>query len=968
MPTGAEIRQQFIDFFVKKCGHTFVPSSPVVPHDDPTLLFANAGMNQFKTIFLGQVSPTSPFRGLTRAVNSQKCIRAGGKHNDLDDVGKDTYHHTFFEMLGNWSFGDYFKEEAIEYSWALLTQVWRLDPERLYATYFEGDKAQGLAPDREAYDIWCKYLPPSRVLPGNMKDNFWEMGDTGPCGPCSEIHYDGRPDSERLDPKKPGYNEVNTSNPDVIEIWNNVFIQFNRTGPGGDALKPLPAKHVDTGMGLERITRIIQGKTSNYDTDLFTPLFARIQSLIGGAAYAGTLEGPRDIAYRVVADHARTLTFALTDGAVPGNEGRGYVLRRILRRAFFYGRVHMGAKGVFLCEIVPTIVEHFGGFFPELRKDPKRVAGIIREEEESFARTIDRGMALFDEAAGRGGKFIAPPDAFQLHDTYGFPIDLTEIMAAERGMTVDRAGFEKLMEEARVKSRLGGKPMPGASANPTSDTLALSGDEVAKLAKLNIKPTDDSDKFHARPIRVRIKAIWNGADFDETIDAPHTNPEDRFGLVLDKSNLYAEMGGQVGDAGVLRWAGTSGTGSSSSGEFIVEATRAFGGYILHSGRIKSGRIKVGDEGELKVDMARREPVMANHTATHLLNWALRETSGEGLDQKGSLVAPDRLRFDFASGGAIGDEAIAKIDDLVRAKIAANLEVHAAPASLEEARKIAGLRAVFGEAYPDPVRIVSIGRPVEALLRAPASPDNRAYSVEFCGGTHVASTGAIRAFTITHEEPVAKGVRRVTALTGVAAEAAIEAGHRLLERCKSAALRHDADLHAEVTEIGVAAQTLTIPATFRKHTNVALAQLQERVKGAQKKASAGLRETAVEAARLIADKAPEADRVIIARLPEGCGSDRAAMLGALDTIRAKRSHAAVLLIASTDDGKVTVVAGSPEALIAKGLKAGDWVRVASEACGGKGGGKPDTAQGGGTDPAKIPLAIDTAAAFAASKVS
>src|SRR5579883_2402644 len=445
MLTANEIRQQFIDFFVQKHGHTAVPSSSVVPYDDPTLLFTNAGMNQFKDVFLG--TGTRPYR---RAVDTQKCIRAGGKHNDLDDVGRDTYHHTFFEMLGNWSFGDYFKKEAIAWAWELLTQVWKLDKSRLHATVFEGDSAEGLARDDEAAEYWRTQtdIDPSHIHWGNKKDNFWEMGETGPCGPCTEIHIDRTPD-------KSGGRLVNAGRPEVIEIWNLVFIQFNR---GADRqLTPLPARHVDTGMGFERITAVIQGNGSNYDTDVFAPIFEAIQRLTAAAPYTGKLDDLKDTAYRVIADHLRALTFALTDGAVPSNEGRGYVLRRILRRAERYGGQYLRTSQPFLCELVPTVVEVMGGAFPELRRDTAKVAGLIREEEESFIKTLERGIRLFQEAADRanqrGRRVISGEDAFQLHDTYGVFIDITEQMAAEAGLGVDRQRYQELMDEAKRKAR-----------------------------------------------------------------------------------------------------------------------------------------------------------------------------------------------------------------------------------------------------------------------------------------------------------------------------------------------------------------------------------------------------------------------------------------------------------------------------------------------------------------------------------
>ncbi|MFN9992679.1 MAG: alanine--tRNA ligase, partial [Phycisphaerales bacterium] len=477
-----QIRRTFIEYFAHKQSHSFIPSSPSVPLDDPTLLFTNAGMNQFKPIFLGTVDPKTDMGKMRLAVNSQKCIRAGGKHNDLEDVGKDTYHHTFFEMLGNWSFGDYFKKEAVEWSFELLTKVFGISRDRLYATYFEGNPKLGLPPDEETRQLWLQFLPADHVIPGNMKDNFWEMGDTGPCGPCTEIHYDRIGDRNAA-------NLVNTSDPDVIEIWNNVFIQFNRESDG--SLKPLPAKHVDTGMGLERLVSVLQNVRSNYDTDVFAPIFASIERLTGARSYMGRLgdadKDNIDTAYRVIADHVRTLTFAITDGAMPSNVGRGYVLRRILRRAVRYGRQMLNARNGFFSQLVPVVVERFGDAFPELRKDPAKVAAIILEEEESFGRTLDRGIKLFEGVAAdaaKSGNVIPGVEAFKLYDTYGFPLDLTELMASERGLTVDRAGFEAEQLKAQEVSRSGGKT--------EERQIGLAADHVARLKHLNIEPTDDS--------------------------------------------------------------------------------------------------------------------------------------------------------------------------------------------------------------------------------------------------------------------------------------------------------------------------------------------------------------------------------------------------------------------------------------------------------------------------------------------
>ena len=537
MPSSSEIRQQFIDFFVTKCGHTFVPSSPVVPHDDPTLLFTNAGMNQFKDVFLG-----TGHRPYKRAVDTQKCIRAGGKHNDLDDVGKDTYHHTFFEMLGNWSFGDYFKKEAIAWAWELLTEVWKLDKTRLHVTVFEGDPENNIPRDDEAADCWRAVgVPDSHIHLGNKKDNFWEMGDTGPCGPCTEIHYDGTPD-------KSGGKLVNAGTDQVIEIWNNVFIQFNRNPD--KSLTSLPAKHVDTGMGFERITKILQGKSSNYDTDVFTPLFAAIQQVTKAAPYGGKLEDLKDTAYRVIADHIRALTFALTDGAVIGNVGRDYVLRRILRRAERYGKQTLGTTEPFLHKLVPAVVEHFGKPFPELTKNPEKVRSQIYEEEEAFLRNLDRGIKLFQRIAAdtvaRRAKVIAGADVFKLHDTYGLYSDITKQMAEEQGFAVDEAGFETAMAEARKKAQEGGKKF------------------VVTAVKGDLPKTDDSPKYE---VGLCDATVLGWVLNNEVVRTGKLRVGDEVALILDRTNFYAEQGGQVGDTGTIDNMSTAGL------EFRVEDTQ-----------------------------------------------------------------------------------------------------------------------------------------------------------------------------------------------------------------------------------------------------------------------------------------------------------------------------------------------------------------------------------------------------------
>ena len=1021
MPLSSdEIRRQFIDFYAKKHAHTFVPSSPSVPHDDPTLLFANAGMNQFKPLFLGKADPSTPMGKLKRAVNSQKCIRAGGKHNDLDDVGKDTYHHTFFEMLGTWSFGDYFKKESIDWAWELLTKVYGVPADRIYATYFGGNKSTGMEPDNEARDLWRQYLPENKVIPGSMKDNFWEMGDTGPCGPCSEIHFDriGGRDASKL---------VNTGDPDVLEIWNHVFIQFNREEDG--SLRSLPAKHVDTGMGFERLVSVLQNVRSNYDSDVFMPLFAAIERVTAcPRPYRGKLGaqdiGNIDTAYRVIADHIRTLTIAITDGAIPSNEGRGYVLRRILRRAVRYGRQTLGAKTGFFAQLVPVVVDRFGEFFPELRKDAKRVADVIRDEEESFGRTLERGCLLFDEACVRafaqarlqphlqtagskvsvkkldGGGLaleIATPnaphlsgifrpsemtaqwadtfygptrgigaeDAFKLYDTYGFPVDLTVLMAEERGLKVDSTGFDKLMEAAREKARQGGK------FGVETLELALPTDAIAKLGTLNVAPTSDVDKFHGRDIRAVVKAIWNGSGFETAADTSIAGVKP-VAIVLDRTNFYAEMGGQLGDAGKMtvtreqRSARDEDDAIATGGEFKIEDAKMYGGYVVHIGRVTRKEIRVGDEVQLTLDHSRRISVASNHTATHLLNLALADTLGGDVAQKGSLVAPDRLRFDFSHSKPVTPEELAAIETTVRTNVRADHTVHTEPTSLVVAQKINRVRAVFGEAYPDPVRVVSIGRPVAAALAGDVNKAGFETSIEFCGGTHVETTGQIGQFAIVSEEGVAKGIRRITGVTGVAAKAAVEAGESMSARVKAAAGLSGERLIGDVVELTQELDSIGMPLPVKQRLRGELASLQEKVKQLQKQAAAGRTEQVAAAAKSLAESSEfDLGSFIVATID--AGGDREALTAALNAVRARRARSAVMLIsAEPEENKLTILAGVPDALVKRGLNAGEWVRTAAAACGGRGGGKPDMAQGGGSDVTKVKDVIAAAKAFAFGK--
>jgi len=884
MKTGDQVRSEFIQFFEGK-GHTAVASAPVVPHDDPTLMFTNAGMNQFKDVFLATGS--RPFH---RAVDTQKCIRVSGKHNDLEEVGRDTYHHTFFEMLGNWSFGDYFKKEAIEWAWELLTEVWKLPKERLYATVFGGDTSQGLEPDVEAEDYW-KQLPgfdPTHVMRFDKKDNFWEMGATGPCGPCSEIHIDLTEDGA-------GRNWVNAGDPRVIEIWNLVFMQYNRDESG--KLSPLSTHHVDTGMGFERIVAVLQGKTSNYDTSVFEPLLNHIAEL-SGKTYTGKLgkDAGVDNAFRVVADHARMLTFAITDGAKPSNEGRGYVLRRILRRAARFGRQHFEQHEPFIYKLVPTVVDTMGGVFPELKAHANQVMALIKDEEESFGRTLDRGIALFDDAAA-DGKTISAEAAFKLYDTYGFPLDLTVLMATERGMTVDEAGFEKLMDEAKAKARASAKQ------------------HVAVAFEGELPATDDSPKYEGRTAEATVigwiedNALVNNGSL--------TANNGEVALLLDRTCFYAEQGGQVGDFGVIK---------TGQGVFSVRNTQKLGDGILHIGEITDGVIEAGDQVKVEVDEF-RDLTRKNHTATHLMHWALREVLGEHVKQHGSVVEPDRLRFDFDHNAPVSADQIAEVERLVNEKIYADLKVETQELPLEEAKKIPGVRAFFGEKYGDVVRVVSIG--------------DEGFSVEFCGGTHLSRTGEAGFFKIVGEEAVAKGVRRLTAVTG---PKAVEAVQQMEQTVRTAA--------------GM--------------LNTGIDQLPERITGLQdeiKKLRKQLQKGATADINAIrrkmlddAEKVGE-HAVIIGEVPDVPVEK---IREAADWLRSEAGSAAICLAANAE-GKPLLIAAMTKDLVKKGLKSGDLIKHIVPAIDGRGGGKPDLAQAGGKNADGIPQALSLAKEWVEQKL-
>jgi len=947
---SAKVRRTFVEFYEQKKNHLFVPSSSVVPHEHPTLLFTNAGMNRFKAIFLGQVDPKSKQATWKRAANSQKCIRAGGKHNDLDDVGKDTYHHTFFEMLGNWSFGDYFKEEAIAWAWELLVDVYGLDKERMYATYFGGSQEDKLEADEEARQIWLRYLPKERVLPFGRKANFWEMGDTGPCGPCSEIHYDriGGRDATSLVNCEPG-------DPTLIEIWNLVFIQFNREESG--ELRTLPSKHVDTGMGFERLTSILQKVPSNYDTDIFAPIFARIQAVTGAPPYTGKVGDEdvthRDMAYRVVADHIRTLSFAINDGAAPGPNDRNYVVRRILRRAIRFGKQILGAKEGFLHELVGIVVDVMGDAFPELRRNPKNIVDIITEEEVSFNKTMDKGIAKFNRLASKlsSGGVILGKQVFKLYDTYGFPHDLTQLMAEEKNLKVDLEGFEKCKKEAQELSRQAQKGSLG-------NAFALGTNAVAELRSLSLAATDDSPKYATGVnIEATVLALWTGDAFAQAAGSGQ-----RVGIVLDRTNFYAEQGGQIFDVGKIDIV------KGGKASVSVEDVQVFGGYVLHVGLINSGELRVRNLVSLAVDFERRRPTMANHTTTHLVNHALREKLGTTVDQKGSLVLPDKLRFDFSHNKPLSAEELSAVDSLVQGVIAKDLRVHTLEVPLKQALEIEGIRAVFGEIYPDPVRIVAVGPTVEELLAEPKNTDWRQYSIELCGGTHITSSKEAECFTIIGEEALARGIRRLTALTGQAALRAVHLAEAFAKRIEDLRSEKGDSLKNELVKLSVELDEAAIPAARKIGLREELERMRDALRGAAKSSKSDWLEAAQRYAESVIasmEHSPVALHVGILEV----GSFNVGLTNAIKAIREKHDVPVLLLSPDTSKAKgtVTIVAQVPDTCIKSGLQANDWAGAVAKFLGGKGGGKAATAQGSGSDVSKIREAVEEAQRYAKAKL-
>ncbi|NCD32050.1 MAG: alanine--tRNA ligase [Spartobacteria bacterium] len=863
--TSSEIRQSFLDFFRSK-QHDIVPSSPVVIPADPTLLFANAGMNQFKEYFLGVREPDC-----RRISDTQKCIRVSGKHNDLEEVGHDTYHHTFFEMLGNWSFGDYYKREVIRWAWELLTDVWKLPKDRLWATVYKDDA--------EAEAIWKDVtdIDPLHIQRFGEKDNFWEMGETGPCGPCSEIHID-------LTDDKSGGSLVNAGSPEVIEIWNLVFIQYNRRSDG--TLEELPSKHVDTGMGFERVCAVIQGKKSNYDTDVFAPLLQALGAL-SGCSY----EGEHAIAMRVIADHVRTLSFAIADGVLPSNDGRGYVLRRLLRRAVRYGR-KIGFKQPFMSKLVPVLADQMGDIFPELRLNQDMVIRAIEAEEASFASTLDRGIDLFEEVSTRAMAANAaafPGDeAFRLYDTYGFPYDLTALMASEKGLTMELDVFEKLMQEQRQRAR---------SARRT-DGQKKEMDQISDLVQQGISSVFAGYEQHDCP--AKVIALFQDGQQVETLTAGQSGQ-----VILDQTTCYAESGGQIGDHGEITADGV---------RFVVDDTRKpAAGIILHVGKLESGTLNKGDAVHVFVMSHRRLQLQRHHTATHLMNYALRELVNKNIKQAGSYVADDRCRFDFNHFEALSPDLLKQIEDHVNASIMQDAPVNTYEMALKDVPD-SGIVAVFDEKYGETVRVVDCG----------------GFSKELCGGTHVTRTGEIGAFRIVSESSVAAGIRRIEAMCGTAAMAWTRREHDVLQQ-----IAHQYSITWE-----------DIPARME--------QLQEKTRKMEKELKDLAEKTALSSVDQYLEKQTEVNGTPL--LAADCGEMTPDNLrGVMDVLRQKMPSGIIVLGAS-NGGKAAFACSVSDDLFSKGAHAGKLIGQIARIAGGGGGGQPGKAQAGGKNGAKVPDAI------------
>ena len=863
MLTAKEIRESFKQFFASK-EHQIVPSAPMVVKGDPTLMFTNAGMNQFKDIILGNVPRKYP-----RVADSQKCLRVSGKHNDLEEVGHDTYHHTMFEMLGNWSFGDYFKKEAINWAWEYLVEVLKLNPERLYATVFEGSPAEGLDRDNEAAGYWEQYLPKDHILNGNKHDNFWEMGDTGPCGPCSEIHIDLRSDEERA--AVSGADMVNKDHPQVIEIWNLVFMQFNRKADG--SLEPLPAKVIDTGMGFERLCMALQGKTSNYDTDVFQPIIKVI------AGMAGTTYGTdkqQDIAMRVIADHIRTIAFAITDGQLPSNAKAGYVIRRILRRAVRYGYTFLDRKEAFMYKLLPVLIETMGDAYPELIAQKTLIEKVIKEEEESFLRTLKTGIRLLDkkmeETKAAGKTVLNGVDAFTLYDTYGFPLDLTELILRENGMEADIEEFNKAMQKQKERAR-------NAAAIETGDWITLKDGEC-KFVGYDLFECE-AEILRYRQIKQKNKVLYQ--------------------IVLDQTPFYAEMGGQVGDTGWL---------IADDEKIDVIDTKRENNLPVHL--VTKLPKDVTATFTAKINVKKRIQCECNHSATHLLHEALREVLGTHVEQKGSYVSPDSLRFDFSHFQKVTDEEIRKVEILVGEKIRANfpLEEHR-NMPIAEAKAL-GAMALFGEKYGDEVRVVKYGS-----------------SVELCGGTHIPATGMIGSLRVIGESSIAAGVRRIEAVTAEGAEQFVYAQQDLIR-----------ELRALMNHMPNLAQAM-------KKSIEENAEMKKQIEDYIREKSMRLKEE-------IVAKASESNGIKVMQFVGKANAD--AMKNVAFQIKAETTDSFVFVAGIIDDNKCTLMLMLSDDLVKEGLHAGKIVKEAAKHIQGGGGGQPHFATAGGKNMEGLSIAV------------
>ncbi len=863
MLTAKEIRESFKQFFASK-EHQIVPSAPMVVKGDPTLMFTNAGMNQFKDIILGNVPRKYP-----RVADSQKCLRVSGKHNDLEEVGHDTYHHTMFEMLGNWSFGDYFKKEAINWAWEYLVEVLKLNPERLYATVFEGSPAEGLDRDNEAAGYWEQYLPKDHILNGNKHDNFWEMGDTGPCGPCSEIHIDLRSDEERA--AVSGADMVNKDHPQVIEIWNLVFMQFNRKADG--SLEPLPAKVIDTGMGFERLCMALQGKTSNYDTDVFQPIIKVI------AGMAGTTYGTdkqQDIAMRVIADHIRTIAFAITDGQLPSNAKAGYVIRRILRRAVRYGYTFLDRKEAFMYKLLPVLIETMGDAYPELIAQKTLIEKVIKEEEESFLRTLETGIRLLDkkmeETKAAGKTVLNGVDAFTLYDTYGFPLDLTELILRENGMEADIEEFNKAMQKQKERAR-------NAAAIETGDWITLKDGEC-KFVGYDLFECE-AEILRYRQIKQKNKVLYQ--------------------IVLDQTPFYAEMGGQVGDTGWL---------IADDEKIDVIDTKRENNLPVHL--VTKLPKDVTATFTAKINVKKRIQCECNHSATHLLHEALREVLGTHVEQKGSYVSPDSLRFDFSHFQKVTDEEIRKVEILVGEKIRANfpLEEHR-NMPIAEAKAL-GAMALFGEKYGDEVRVVKYGS-----------------SVELCGGTHIPATGMIGSLRVIGESSIAAGVRRIEAVTAEGAEQFVYAQQDLIR-----------ELRALMNHMPNLAQAM-------KKSIEENAEMKKQIEDYIREKSMRLKEE-------IVAKASESNGIKVMQFIGKANAD--AMKNVAFQIKAETTDSFVFVAGIIDDNKCTLMLMLSDDLVKEGLHAGKIVKEAAKHIQGGGGGQPHFATAGGKNMEGLSIAV------------